>query len=285
MNTQGKNKKYDLTFKAVETLKTQKLKHYKEYELSYNVLLIESAILSGKSEIDKLINPFLKPENIDQLFDVIDMMMYYGHTRLVNAMKLVLPEVRSSGEVLPHGIAEFEETLAWLILLNYQDPHKIAEELKVCRRVNLADAKEFVRLLSGERRKWEKKDFYKSDEVGENFFLLSLEFVSNQKLRSRAARGMQQMMNYLFSRDHWRETKKNETLLKLRKKSFEEYLESYFHPFFPPPAYRIACFLEVVPYYIEFVKEKGLVSDREYKRMLSLVPLVNEYWEILKRYL
>ena len=283
-----KSEQYELTFKAVEALKASRPEYYQEDVIEYNQMLIESAVLSKNYRvIDKLLGPFLKPEMIDHFFDVIEMLMYYGYTKpLVNAMKSILPEIRKSEEVLPHGKVEFEDMLAMLILLN-SEPYvdKIAKEVKICWNASVDEVEEFLRLLSGSGREWRKEDFHKSDRVFGNLFLLCMEFAGRSTVKSRAMLGFYAIIDYLTSHKYWNSAKKGEVLVKLKKKSFKEYLGSYIPLYTPIRVYKLASLIEVVPDYVEFVKEKGLVSEREYRRMLGIIPVIEGYRTVVKTYL
>lgn len=283
---------------------------YAHYFPFYAHWRIENALLRGDSAaIPELVMPFAEEpdRDIDMFFNVIDRLMYHNQVpALITAMTQAWPKVKDSPDIVPWGIDEFAEILSGLIIFDYLehtpnpsggDPALI-ERLAPHTDVDPESLKRNLAALTGKSGKsWSLDDFgpeVDGDTWGLNLFLLSLEFLGEQRSRaglpySRGELGRAQLYRYLLARrgGKYEEDREFPAMpepprrkqvgsrhpLCPERRPLDRFLGELLD-FVNPQLYKAGCVMKLVPAWVDFLARRGLITAAEAEEALAEIRLL-----------
>ncbi|MFQ6092159.1 MAG: hypothetical protein ACE5OR_05680 [bacterium] len=220
------------------------------FDISYYTLyLIEGEIAQGSAKrLPELVSAWAEEpdRNIEMFFQVIELLMYHGHTEpLIVAMKKGWPKISTSHEIMSWGIEEFSDILSQLLIFDYLDRTEnlkavdpaLQKKLQPFSKIGSKRLEQILCHLSGqEERTWNVSDFEVGmdiDQWGEQLFWLSLDFLSELRWNegipfSKGELGRTQLLDSLLCDEHLEEREQGVTLLYPCQGSFDCFLGQLF---------------------------------------------------------
>jgi hypothetical protein len=265
----------------VESLKTRQPEIYDKHASFYSWFLIENMALQGDfRSLPGALETFAQnPEDIDEFFRVIEILMYHSRTEhLIEVMRKAYPKVMRSQEIIPPGKDEFASLLGWFIIFesleNDADLDEFSRDVSEYWGVDKAYLEGLVeRLRGGLSGNWRWGDFVKGhkkrEEVEGKILDLTLEFMGWLRGRSmshpRALLARTALVEYLLDEEHYSKVKKGGLLLLPLRAPLDQHLANYLN-FLNNLPYRVASLMEALPGYYGYLLQRGLIDGEEFKR-------------------
>ena len=281
----------------VKTLRQQAPGLYKPNIHYYHEYLLTDAILAGKWDlIPNRLAPFGETIHLDVYHRVIEQLMYYGQSsNLIPYMTQALPGITESGEYFEEAIVEFESILMNLVLLDYMEktdtPHPDDPELREFIGTETKWNEDWLvnfmkRMTAPEPSSWKPSDFDPGIEDKlwkSNLSDLLMEFMADQQRKGipvgRSHLAQIQLGEALGrQKEHFEGKKKGRSssgegreqvaeVLLPKKQLLDETLGGLFQLIDVHP-YVMAATLELIPAYLRFVADLGLVTSEDMRKSL-----------------
>ncbi|MBN1485037.1 MAG: SEC-C domain-containing protein [Chloroflexia bacterium] len=228
-------------------------------------------------------------DDIDIFSHMVDLLLYHGKVRpLQQVMEQAWPAVQDSGDILPHGIQEFSNTLLLLNFFEYleqaderhPDAPALQEDVEAYGGFRQEWLEQAIQHLQQERPSpWQVSDFegaIDADTWKEHLRALFFEWMAGLQHRE----GTPLSKSYMATTELGQllETQLNQRAMPSKKSGrkkaaapsslipgnsiLDRELGRHFH-FINPAPYRVCAALELLPDYLHFVAQLGLISRDE----------------------
>ena len=308
--------------KLVQQLREKEPEAYRSEALYLHHTLLTFAIEDGRWEdIPDILEPYRRETNLDIYVLVVDEAAYHGLERdIVSVMQEAFPLIKAHEGLADWGIAEFGGYIMRLMLWIYldtaaspspDDPDFLASTAPYGEWVESWLEKFMPRFTAASPSAWQPDDFaltLDKDTYQENLLLMLAEWVSACHHEGipyeRAHMAMAQIIRALDEQAE-RVIKRAKRSTKAKKgKLKDKWLSSLLIPthstlnrtladlvpFISGRPYRLVAVLELLPCYLRYLVQLGLVSEaeaeRELRQLRSLPPNVLgslEYYDVDRR--
>ncbi len=261
---------------------------YREEWPFYLESQLEGALARGETDrIPSLLEPFgREPDrDVEQFLWIADLLMYHGQTQpLLKTMLKAWPALGSSADLHPELKNYIANTIIQLIQFDHldrggapdvEDPD-LQKALSPFALSNPEQLAEGLAALSGQDiPSWTVGDFQprggRQDRVGRAAFVLLQQWLGYLRRRHGVPFGRGQLArNALggYLAKQIREGKSGLPVLVPRSTSLKEYVESYFD-IEASDTFKAASLVELLPLYLRFLQETGLLGEKEARRALE----------------
>ena len=266
--------------KLVARLEQEAPDAYESEAHHYNGWMLEDAIIRGEmSRVPALLEVLGRnlDRSIDVFFQAIDQMMYYGQIQtLIHAMIAAWPAVDASSEIVSWAKEEFVNTAIGLILFHHLDRGGIpsADDLDLRAALSPLPVDDWsvvdrnLALLSGGKpSNWTLADFdaWRNEGMAEsNFFLFSLDWMGELWRRHGIPFGKGELARVALVHYQDRCLEKGKSGLSVlvpHPQFLEGFIAEHFFHFLGYKPYKAASLMELLPFYLRFLVERGLLES------------------------